>query len=1113
MEIYEIIFSSSEFKTVGEYVADGNSPAIKYINKEEAFLAVKNSLGKTNRDSILEKHKGKNLIEKYAKLPAKDLPIKFGTRLAIPANEIERIGLLTQGLEVVSNNVPAFKARALAELQADSKYNPVKKTALNYTGTNRGKLVESSPEYTVWVWCRALSTDKQEENEGQIFNITPFVQKVTTNVGKNGGNFQITLPPLTCEIENGKWIIKKESVVEFENTQRNTQQGGSYVASVDILTEDNDGETRRSQFLFHNILQANDIVWIRFETLEMEKDQRIIDNKGFTIDKSDIPGRIYDMIGLIDENQQTISGANNDVSINIQGRDLSKLFIEDGTYFYALEMAQGQMNFTGGSTQRNELMQRVFTDNALIYFGLYFNNSIENVFKFVIQQLSSIKIAPDSLFESYGDRRSKRFNSERQYLQQNQNQSTARQNLISKGYEAIKTVRKSKGLTNASANEEQKQAIKIWDSVTKFFTAMRDQKAAQATGWNAFRYGIEQLAPNTYPSSFYSDLKLMTYSASEANQNGEQALINVVNQYIDINQSHPPYKDLWKEEPAPGIWSIIKLVIDEGVAGRRIVDSSASSANGSLINFFRKVCQEPFVEFYMDTYGDQFHLVIRKPPFDEAGLISTLDRLITVEEKDGKSTKVNANLIDIEIEDVIQESLSYDDKNAVSWYHLTPQYNFIGNASSYSLAYLPAIYFQEYAEVWGNRPLELSHNYMPRIPLDPSSSNLDLSERQAYEDLKYMVETNAYLPFTRSGTIKTNGDRRLKRGDFVRYKSTGEIFYIESVQQHAQVSDDGLDRSTTLEVSRGMIETLIRGNNANAEDGNVRDVDYGYFNIVNTKIPDWGEITKEVEDIITERVQTGTKQVEQFSDQIISNETLIVGGSTSNAKENFKRLIGRAESGGSNFTKDGKLIKNRMGSSAKGKYQVIDSTWADIERQLGRRMDKYSPVDNEAVMNKLLSNYEAALKRAGLALNGTNYYCMHFKGNTTWIKAAYNTPNASVWNYFKAIEIKQNPAYMRAGTVGGVLKAIARKMQEPVSSRSSTVNTQDANIEYIEVPVFQDKSRVVKKMQIDRSLVFKNFLVDRVNFNFFLRRLQNNKIYFTNTGNRIEEVVITKKID
>lgn len=51
----------------------------------------------------------------------------------------------------------------------------------------------------------------------------------------------------------------------------------------------------------------------------------------------------------------------------------------------------------------------------------------------------------------------------------------------------------------------------------------------------------------------------------------------------------------------------------------------------------------------------------------------------------------------------------------------------------------------------------------------------------ATNDLIYIMESTAYLPFTRTGTITINGDRRIKVGTFIYFEPTNEFFYVSSV--------------------------------------------------------------------------------------------------------------------------------------------------------------------------------------------------------------------------------------------------------------------------------------------------------------------------------------------
>ena len=1173
-DVYEITHSSFELKTVGDFIFAPGSPASRYINKEKEFLAVKNKEGITNKEAIISRFKSKRKLEEIASLPLKQIPIKVGTKLAIPVSKIDRVGLLTDGIQVVDNNVPVFKAKALAELEANENYNPVRK--LKSRSKISGELSETYPEITVWIWCRALSntqlSDEVDFNKGEIFNITPFIQRLTTSNSKGGGNFSFTLPPLACEFDEkrDKWIIKKTGYAKYRGDSKNSTQQGDGFYSESILVYEKDNELRRSQFLFHNIISPNDLVFIRFETLNLEKDQRIEDNEDFIIHKSKLPGRIYDMIGLVDVNSQNVDATNGDVTIQIDGRDLSKLFIDDGTYFYALEMAQGQLNFAGGSQQENEYMQRVFMDSSLQYFNLYFNNSIENTFKFVIQQLSSIKIVPDDLFEYYGDRRNTRWSNLVTKKERSAEINKKLKSFKKKGEEAIRKIREEKGLKMTSSSIETEKIEEVWRKCLHFFKSERDRSDEGRGNEQEYLYtskrGTEKILKGNLPLFASEDLDVKTKAELD------QGLTTALTSYIDIDKTHPDFDEKTSIGPAKGIWQIVKLVIDESVTERRVVDSSASSANGSLINFLKKVCQEPFVEFYTDTYGDMFHLIVRKPPINREGLISMLDGDVTVENQEGDKEVYKSTIIDIETSDVLQEQLAYNEQDIYSWYHLNPQSNFLGQGNTYSLAYLPAIFFKEYAEIWGSKPLNITHNYMPKLPLNNNKSTLDVSEMQAFNDLAFLVESFIYMPFTRKGTIIVNGDRRLKVGNICRYKPTGEIFFIDGVRQSFSIQDNSIDRTTTIEVSRGMVEDLILGTATTEKNTGDPGEDVSYFKIL--KDTELQFKKKTVIDRTTERVKTGKQKVKRkrlvsvpvdsavkkedkgkkeeknkttkqkqpalepvsgggFLDTVKRGYREVKGSifGYNEAREAFKKKIGISESGGQMFTKHGKLIENGgKGQTAKGKYQIIDATWNSMAKKFyakyKRAPGRASLHDNEIIMDLILDEYERMLKAAGLEVTGTHFYALHLKGNTRWIKAAYQNPNASVATQFNTSEIKHNPTFMRGGTLGYVINTLAKKMSEPVQFKQSELSSKSqgfsgsggssSSTELVEVEewvyedVYEDRVKETPRVTIQRELVFEKFVINKESFNYFLKRRQNNPNVLGKT-NRIEVVDLTSK--
>jgi hypothetical protein len=326
------------------------------------------------------------------------------------------------------------------------------------------------------------------------------------------------------------------------------------------------------------------------------------------------------------------------------------------------------------------------------------------------------------------------------------------------------------------------------------------------------------------------------------------------------------------EVEADGIWKIIKLVVDESIRSRRVVDSSIFSSQGSLLNFVRKVCQAPLVEFISDTYGKQFYLTARKPPFDKEALISLVyDVSVDKSKPEGygkvtptynkpsvpsqdpeltqavKGSDPNAIVvtakrrefppeyslssltISINEGEVFNENLAYETR-VYSWYSYLPKGMLNGIQNDMPWAFLKAVKFDEYVDVWGSKPLQVVSNYSQFH--DYAEAALADSkiqyETQALQDLKFLVESNAYLPFTRKGQITIHGDRRFKRGMFCHYLPTNEVFYIDSVEQRRDVSIGNVDRITTLNVSRGMVEPYIRGGLGGIS----------YFSIIDAEAPD-----------------------------------------------------------------------------------------------------------------------------------------------------------------------------------------------------------------------------------------------------------------------------------
>ena len=305
-------------------------------------------------------------------------------------------------------------------------------------------------------------------------------------------------------------------------------------------------------------------------------------------------------------------------------------------------------------------------------------------------------------------------------------------------------------------------------------------------------------------------------------------------------------------------------------------NATVSLQTGSILGFFNKACQRPLVEFFGDTFGDQYYFIVRRPPFDrklmeralnnqyllDSSLSSVENKLSNLKteadapswdfEKDwrenyeevlkfrekygfgseywnkinelereirSKQDKANG-LVDnyiIRNCDIINSNISFNNQGIYSWYQYYPQFDMSGDEMQYLV---PAVLFPEYAAIWGSRALTIQSQYRSfrgtgaRDDIKNGKPNQTADEvcSNVLDDMRYLIESNAYAPFVRQGSITIAGTRRLKRGMFIQVeieKGIDEIFHIDSVTQNYSINGNTINRTTTLNVSHGMVKRFI----------------------------------------------------------------------------------------------------------------------------------------------------------------------------------------------------------------------------------------------------------------------------------------------------------------
>lgn len=364
-------------------------------------------------------------------------------------------------------------------------------------------------------------------------------------------------------------------------------------------------------------------------------------------------------------------------------------------------------------------------------------------------------------------------------------------------------------------------------------------------------YNSESIAIPLITSNEQYEGSFVYVTDDKINSDNEMDISDSVDE--SATEKEPEIEMELKEGLAAGIWQITKLLIDNNVANLRIHDAATSVQAGSLLSFFNKMCQQPLVEFMGDTHGDQYYFIARKPPFDREGMLKTMITQGLFKESDKKyeSNYIFNSPYEIVEEDLISSNLSFNTQGIYSWYQFIPIYE-LGSPSE--LQYIiPAVLFPEYASIWGSRDLSIRSQY--RSFLDPNivdeinesgkSSMGDSEVRNSIHDLKYLIECNAYNPFVRNGTITLMGNRKIKRGMFIRvhWRDFSEVFYVESVANSYNVTVGGANRTTTITVSHGMVDDYMFGDTSvnfktNANGNDISDV-ISYFNII-----DFGEYEK-----------------------------------------------------------------------------------------------------------------------------------------------------------------------------------------------------------------------------------------------------------------------------
>lgn len=308
-----------------------------------------------------------------------------------------------------------------------------KYTEYSHGFLNTNKTKESEPIVRVLVMSRSMGSK-------QLVNITPFLFNCNINVGSNGGNFNLSLDPVTTmgsELmgwedrinsninEYGGILSTEYSSDSVTHAHRTTLKNSKVVVGKDPQDSDGVGRANKTDFisqyvgnhsyrmnmLMSMIISPQDLVFIKFGYLETEI------ASGFNVDDLlkplakipllSIENDHFDMIGLVDKVGDSGNIGNAALSVEVKGRDLMKLLIEDGTYFFPIVSDAStdtpyQSNYIANIPQDpsavlgDRIYQRLFGEIQNI--TLFTSQPIINLFSFIYKKLNTINVFPISNF-------------------------------------------------------------------------------------------------------------------------------------------------------------------------------------------------------------------------------------------------------------------------------------------------------------------------------------------------------------------------------------------------------------------------------------------------------------------------------------------------------------------------------------------------------------------------------------------------------------------------------------------------------------------------------------------------------------------------------------------
>jgi hypothetical protein len=351
-----------------------------------------------------------------------------------PSKVTAELAIAQTNAQVNTEDFYAFAADKIQDIYQDEGYRVADSS-------------KRSPDCSVLGWFKSLyyvgldaqgkKTIKMERQDFTEFaNLSRHIISLATSVTSNGGSFTMRLPIISARSEGVTVITEILKGKNGEKTYGDMSGQKGNASKNDATYEYGEkGEYyAKSSFddieanYFNWLISSNDILFISFEKLDMELVKDTADWYSGDVDNFKISTKlaegVYDMIGLVDEVKVVTNSQSSEAYVEITGRDLMKLLIEDGSFFFnpsttsdpsgvfANEQSYGKQ----GDIREADVMNNTYNNpinrlrrvtGEIDIFANRINMDISYILKGVISQLANVEVVPGYVFETWGEDRTK----------------------------------------------------------------------------------------------------------------------------------------------------------------------------------------------------------------------------------------------------------------------------------------------------------------------------------------------------------------------------------------------------------------------------------------------------------------------------------------------------------------------------------------------------------------------------------------------------------------------------------------------------------------------------------------------------------------------------------